>query len=214
MQQSSQTTDNATSNKQVTTGISAMQQQMQRLSIHSTCVDQLRSPPKRLDGVDTREGVDSFLLRRIELQNKIMHGGNRILVTAPPGAGKSSLIQLLVQNPLLQGKKVLQLSTLGIVAEDCNTSIHGQRTIPLLTHDQITDWWNKVHAQHQLSPQQAMSHYDYILIDDAQRLYSASSFWTSIIKNTGTAVVLFFASTAMESVMVDTPAVPCKVCVC
>jgi len=70
-----------------------------------------RSPPKRLDGVDTRDGVDALLLPRRALQDRVL-AQRRVLVMAPPGAGKTSLIQLLRKRLGDEKRRVLSLSTL------------------------------------------------------------------------------------------------------
>lgn len=63
----------------------------------------VRSPPKRLDGVEVGPGMDPWLLQREELQRKLLSAGSRVLVTAPPAAGKTSLIQLLKLHPKPSG---------------------------------------------------------------------------------------------------------------
>jgi hypothetical protein len=181
----------------------------------ASVLDHFRSPPKRLDGVEIREGMDEWLLERPELQTKILAGGKRVLVTAPPGSGKTSLIQLLMRTLQQQGKKVLRVSTLtartiinetGVLATDVGS------TAPL-TAAEVAAWWKAIHLQSDLhcTPDVGIVSWDYIIVDDAQRLYPGLEFWNNVIKEAGTASILFFASTAMESVMTDTPAVPCKV---
>jgi len=159
--------------------------------------------------------VDALLLPRRALQDRVL-AQRRVLVTAPPGAGKTALIQLLEQR--LTDRRVLSLSTLTARADIRRADLalsHGEGTTLPLSSEEASNWWLAVHRLSEVpdarSIDLAMTYYDYIIIDDAQLLYSAPLLWTSIIKHKGAASVMFFASTAMESVMSNTPAVPHKV---
>lgn len=169
----------------------------------------LRSPPKRLDGVEVQPGADPWLLQRLRLQEKVLHSGTRVLITAPPAAGKTSLIQLLAQHPRVSHAKLLHLSTLG-ARQKLHEAGHPAdlASVEPLSAQEVADWWPLVLQQPEDA---ALAHWDYIFIDDAQLLYGVTSFWARVLKHPGRTAIFFFASTAMESLMLNTPAVPAKV---
>ena len=179
-------------------------------SSSSSLGDTFRSPPKRLDGVEVGPGVDPWLLQREDLQNKVLQSGKRVLITAPPAAGKTSLIQLLSLHPRVSNSKLLHLTTLGVRQRlhEAGLPTDLDSVDPVLTSQEVADWWPLVLQQPEDS---ALSHWDYIFIDDAQLLYGVTNFWTRVLKHPGRASIFFFASTAMESLMLNTPAVPAKV---
>ena len=153
--------------------------------------------------------ADPWLLQRDALQSKALQSGTRVLITAPPAAGKTSLIQLLAQNPRVCSGKLLRVSTLG--ARELLYKAHRPTdltSIEALSAEEVVDWWPLALQQ---SEDAALAHWDYIFVDDAQLLYGAPNFWTRVLKHPGRATILFFASTAMESLMINTPAVPVKV---
>lgn len=121
----------------------------------------------------------------------------------------SSLIQLLSQHPLVSTVKLLLLSTLS-----ARQQLHEARlatdleSLEALSAEEVADWWPVALGQ---SEDSALAYWDYIFVDDAQLLYGARSFWTRVLKHPGRTAIFFFASTAMESLMLNTPAVPVKV---
>ena len=168
-----------------------------------------RSPPKRLDGVEVQPGADPWLLQRLRLQDKVLQSGTRVLITAPPAAGKTSLIQLLAQHSRVSNAKLLQLSTLGARQKLHEAGLPTDlASVEALSAQEVADWWSLVLQQPEDS---ALAHWDYIFIDDAQLLYGVANFWARVLKHPGRTSIFFFASTAMESLMLNTPAVPAKV---
>jgi hypothetical protein len=78
---------------------------------------------------------------------------------------------------------------------------------PVLSAQEVADWWSLALKQAEDS---ALAHWDYIFVDDTQLLYGARNFWTRVLKHPGRTAIFFFASTAMESLILNTPAVPSR----
>lgn len=88
---------------------------------------------------------------------------------------------------------------------------------PNITQDEVFTWWKHVTSAPGDSGVTGAggdrTSWDYILVDDAQRIYHAQEWWLDVIKNTDGArtQIIFFASTAIELLVISAPAVPAKV---
>ena len=159
-------------------------------------------PPEDQDGL--RLGQDALTLERPHLCQQILDAlatHKRVLVTAPPGAGKSSMIQLLehqlgADSPASRLLRVSAAPSMDGIAPSVWLVDAARRIAPeahLETLDEV------LHTM------------DYIFIDDAQHTYEYSSFWSSVIKSDGKAQVALFASVSILAVHTTTPAVPYRV---
>ncbi|KJE89385.1 hypothetical protein CAOG_009349 [Capsaspora owczarzaki ATCC 30864] len=142
-------------------------------------------------GVNLTPDVDKWLLTRPELQEKILQAGDRVLVTAPPGCGKTSVLQLLQRTLKIKRQSVLSLSA---------WTLQSDSESPLPSEAQVLAWWQV---------KTSTDRPDYILVDEAQRLYGAPAFWKQVLAKGENAPkhIVFFASTQLDSAMLDTPVV-------
>jgi hypothetical protein len=163
-------------------------------------------PPALLDGVKLN-GKDPLLLPREDLRRHIMQllGTHRCaLITAPPGAGKSSVIQLLEQDLLARHSRVLFTKAVGL-----REGMHPELWLVQHARDALRQMEGAVPDVQTLTA--AIDAFDYIFIDDAQRTFSYPDFWQTLIKSNGRAQIAFFASYSIETADAATPSVPAKV---
>ena len=159
-----------------------------------------------MDGVKLN-GKDPLLLPREELRRHIVQllGTHRCaLITAPPGAGKSSVIQLLEQELLANHSRVLVTKAVGL-----REGMHPELWLVQHARDALRQTAGAVPDVQTLNA--AMDAFDYIFIDDAQRTFPYPDFWQALIKSNGRAQIAFFASYSIETADAATPSVPAKV---
>ena len=176
-----------------------------RLSLHPSPLISAR-PPSQMDGVDLRV-TDTLLLPREALCRHILllvETHRCALVTAPPGAGKSSIIQILEQDLLAANMRILIVRVVELRA--------GVEPITWLTEHARNVLRQMTGAVPDVFTLAAvLDAFDYIFIDDAQRTFSYVEFWQALIKSTGRARIVLFASYSIETVDAATPSVPAKV---
>ncbi len=163
-------------------------------------------PPALFDGVKLH-GKDPLLLPREALRHHIvqlLREHRCVLVTAPPGAGKSSVIQLLEQQLLTTDCRLLIAKAVGL-----SQGLHPEVWLVQHARDTLRSLPGAVPDVQTLAA--ALDSFDYIFIDDAQRTFLYPDFWQTLIKSNGRARIAFFASYSIETADEATPAVPAKV---
>lgn len=158
-----------------------------------------------MDGVKLH-GKDPLLLPREDLRHHILQllGAHRcVFITAPPGAGKSSVIQLL-ELQLEKHSRVLIVK-----AVELHKGMHPE--VWLVQHARTALQQMKDAVPDVQTLTAAINAFDYIFIDDAQRTFSYPDFWQALIKSNGRAHIAFFASYSIETADTATPSVPAKV---
>ncbi len=152
-------------------------------------------------------GKDPLLLPRVELRRHIVQllGTHRCaLITAPPGAGKSSVIQLLEQELLARHARVLVTKAVSL-----REGMHPELWLVQHARDALRQMEGAVPDVQTLTA--AMDAFDHIFIDDAQRTFPYPDFWQTLIKSNGRAQIALFASYSIETADAATPSVPAKV---
>ena len=175
------------------------------LSLHPSPTIPSR-PPALMDGVYLH-GIDTLLLLRVALRCHILrlvHTHRCALVTAPPGAGKSSVIQLLEQELLGANKRVLIAGCVGL-----GLGLHPEVWLIQLARNVLRQMPGAVPDVQTLAA--VLDAFDYIFIDDAQRTFLYPNFWQALIKSKGRAHIVLFASYSIETADEATPSVPAKV---
>lgn len=153
-------------------------------------------------------GKDPLLLGREELRAQIMQllqDHRCALITAPPGAGKSSVIQLLEQALLTEHQHCRVLVT---KAHGLGEGLHPELWMVQHARDALRQTAGAPDVQTLAA---AMDAFDYIFIDDAQRTFHYPEFWQTLIKSNGRARIALFASYSIETADAATPSVPAKV---
>jgi len=140
---------------------------------------------------------DPFVLPRTKLIDKILAAGSRLLVTAPPGGGKSSLAFLL--RAKLESQKIPVLYR--VITNPGPENLKRMNLKP-------RKWLNELFGR---DFEEALRSYSVILLDDAQGLFSAPDIWNFLVKSCEPVQIIFFASVLPESCDVQTSVITWKI---
>lgn len=157
-------------------------------------------PPAPINGLASD---DPLTLPRPQLFDKVMQQlrpGQSLLVTAPPGSGKTCLIEMLVGQ--LSGdptKRILSINSSHLLEGEKPMSSFAK-----LARDTLTEWGVPVPAGTKTVNKNLLNHFDYIFVDDAQRIYG-SYLMTNLCKHSSKACIGLFASYDISSVETSTP---------
>ena len=180
-----------------------LEQQQREISAQGSAFPSpMKYPYFPRDGVPSGDVflVPRKLLREVIVKQLITNG--RLLISAPPGSGKTTIAGLLMRENF-QGKKSLY------VAANLPDSMDPMLWLLEQAHAKCKEIRTLIDA---------IQYFDFIIIDDAQKLYKFNHFWQAIIKLKCNdpafkteASILFFASYSIEGVEGDSPAIPFKV---
>lgn len=135
----------------------------------SSSSSSLSYPHSRVDGVNLDACADPFLLPRASMLHRLLDPSHlRILLTAPPAAGKTSMIQLIMRDIQKRKGKVVKIEGVAAPRNKGTTDM------------EITTWLNTKIAEHKQVTNEreavttftdALDYYDAAsFIDDVQRV--------------------------------------------
>jgi predicted AAA+ superfamily ATPase len=162
-----------------------------------TRFDPHREPYCPVDGI--REG-DPLVLNREHLQNILLDPfHDRTLVTTPPASGKTSMIQLIKKRLEKEGKKVLLINAVGVPS--------------MMKDEEFRKWINNYTLEESkvATLREALKLFDFILVDDAQKLYKFKQVIDDLIKSPNPFHLIMFASVSPLGSSNSTPVVPRRI---
>lgn len=146
-------------------------------------------------------GRDEFIVERRELRQTILqrlHESRRVRISAPPGAGKSSIIALIMDDLTRSGVSCLYVECAGF--KDSPLSAQDYVLDQLKMHYSFITDWNAV-----------LQTCGCLFLDDAHTLYRDSSFLKNLMKSDLQMQLAVFTSYYAEAVDADSPDFPIKV---